>query len=220
MARRFTQIDIDEGVVLGDFYNKKITIAGSDMKALTFQAPRLYLPFGISGYSPPQGATKWNLDFALKGWNEDGGHVKRFYDWIRDLENKVISHIHNNSKDVFGMTSTRQQVEAMFSSNLRDAQGNYDPKLRVKADTWPDGSLKFKVFDAQQEDITAEAATDGLYKQHSGVALIELAGVWFFQRKFGITWRCTQLQVFETRSQQQQRLPEKCLINFDMVADI
>ena len=216
MARRFTQIDVDTGLVLGEFYNKRITLMDSDAKALSFQLPRLYMPFGMSGFAPPQGATKWNIDFVLKGWNDTDGYVARFYNWVREVENKIISHVHDNCQTIFGTSLSRQEVETMFNSNLKESQGPYDPKLRVKADTWPDGNLKFKIFDKEQQDVT-EPARDGLFKQHSGVALVEFAGVYFFNRKFGITWRTTQLQVFEPRSQQK---PQGCLINFDMVADI
>ena len=220
MAARFTQIDVADGVVLGEFYNKRIPIMGADQKPLTFQMPRMYLPFGLSGFVPPSGPTKWNLDFVMKGWNEPGGYVNRYYEWVREVENKVISHIHDNSQVIFGAHLTREEVESMFSSNLKDGQNGYDPKLRVKADTWPDGNLKFKVFDENQVDVTEPAEKD-LFKQNSGIALVELNGIWFFQRKFGITWRTTQLQIFKPRNTTSEgERPGKCLINFDMVADI
>lgn len=224
MASRFTQISVDDDVVLGEFYNKRIPIMNSDKKSLTFQMPRMYLPFGLSGFVPPSGPTKWNLDFVMKGWNEPGGYVNKYYDWVRELENKVISHIHENSQVIFGAPLSRQEIEGMFNSNLKESQNGYDPKLRVKADTWPDGNLKFKVFDEEQVDVTEPAEKD-LFRQHSGIALVELNGIWFFQRKWGITWRTTQLQIFKPRNNPGggggiPERPGKCLIDFSAVADI
>lgn len=219
MDARFTQLDVDDSLVLGEFYNKRIPLMTNTSTPFSFQAPRMYMPFGVSGFVPPHGATKWNIDFVLKGWDESGGHINRFYTWVKDVEHKVVSHIQQNSEIIFGRELPMDEVLKMFNSNLKDAQNGYDPRLRVKADTWPDNTFKFKVYDADRQDVSVESVTEGLFKRHSGVSLIELNAVWFMNRRFGITWRCTQLQVFQTRSQQVER-PNKCLIDFSAVPDI
>ena len=166
MARRFTHVDIDENLVLGDFYNKRIPIMDSDGKPMTFQMPRMYLPFGLSGFVPPHGATKWNFDFVMKGWDEPGGYVNRYYNWVREMENKVISHIHEQAQTIFGAPLSRQEVESMFNSNLKEAQNGYAPKLRIKADVWPDSNLKFKVFDSTQRTLRSFVGGTQQYLVH------------------------------------------------------
>lgn len=223
MATRFTQIDVESNFVLGEFYNKRIPIMTDTSTPFSFQGPRMYMPFGVSGFVPPHGPTKWNLDFVMKGWEETGGYVNRFHSWVKAVEDKVVSHVQKNSEIIFGRELPMSEVLSMFNSNLKEAQNGYDPKLRVKADTWPDGTLKFKVYDAEQQDVSVDAVTDGLFKRHSGVALIELNAVWFFHRRFGITWRTTQLQVFPARDRQEEgerERPKKCLIDFSAVPDI
>jgi hypothetical protein len=219
MANRFTQIDVDTNLVLGEFYNKRIPLMTDSSTPFTVQSPRMYMPFGISGFVPPHGPTKWNLDFVMKGWDENGGYVNRFYNWVKEVEHKVVSHIHENSEIIFGRELPLAEVRSLFNSNLKEAQNGYDPKLRVKADTWPDGKFKFKVYDSDQQEMSVDTVSDGLFKRHSGVVLFELNAVWFMNRRFGITWRTTQLQVFEPRTQHDER-PKKCLIDFSQVADI
>jgi hypothetical protein len=57
----------------GDYSSRKIVLS-KDGKPARFQIPRLYMPFGISGFTPDVGQKKWNIDFSLKGFDEDGDY--------------------------------------------------------------------------------------------------------------------------------------------------
>jgi hypothetical protein len=184
-------------IKFGDFVNKKIPICDTDDKALTFQIPRLYMPFGISGFAYQGRPIQWNVELALKGWGKDDGYVKKFYDFVKDIENAVIEHVCSQKEVIFGSSSlTDDDIRNMFNSNLKDAANGYEPKLRLKVDTDRDLMTKFKVFNEQHEDIT-QVVTDGLYARKSVVSVVELASVYFMNRKFGLVWRTAQMQVHE-----------------------
>ena len=178
----------------GEYASRKIVLS-KDGKPARFQIPRLYMPFGISGFTPDVGQKKWNIDFSLKGWDEDGGYVQKFYRFLVDLENSVVDHVHRNSDQIFGSPMSRDAVEAMFNSNIKYSEGR-EPKLRVKVDVDSDGMIKPKIFDANEVDITSEAE-EKLHARQTGAAIVELNSVYFMNKRFGVTWKLHQLKVFE-----------------------
>jgi hypothetical protein len=178
----------------GNYTSRKIVLS-KDGKPARFQIPRLYMPFGISGFTPDVGQKKWNVDFSLKGWNEDDGYIQKFYKFLVDLENSVIDHVHSKSEEIFGSPMSRDTVASMFNSNLKYSEG-HDPKLRVKVDVDNDGLIKPKIFDANEADITSEAE-EKLHARQTGAAIVELNSIYFMNRRFGVTWKLHQLKVFE-----------------------
>ena len=171
---RFTEINVDD-IEIGEYYNKKICLT-LNKAPLKFQIPRMYMPFGISGFTPEVGPTKWNIDFNMNGWDQEDNYVKRFHDFVKSLENRVIEHV----SDLFG-----KDMSSNFNSNVK--QG---PKFRVKV---PDN---MKVFNVNDDDVTTTLQS-GLYSKHSGVAMVELSGVYFLNKMFGFTWKAYQLKTYE-----------------------
>lgn len=176
-------------VEIHDYENKRMKVTAAHM-----QIPRMYMPFGISGFTPEIGQTKWNIDFAMKGWDETDNYVKKFYDTLRSIEGKVIDAVTAQSESIFGTPIPRDDIQKMFYSNIKESEDR-EPKFRVKVDTLPDGKIKPHIFDEQNQNITADAK-NGLYARNSGVAMVEVCGVYFLNRKFGLTWKLHQLKVF------------------------
>ena len=188
---------VKDAIKVGEFSNKKIPICDKDDKALTFQIPRLYMPFGISGFAVSNRPTQWNVELALKGWDKEDGYVKKFYEFVKDIEDVIIQKVITEKEVIFGTSAlSDEDIRKMFNSNLKEAMNGYEPKLRVKVDTHPDLLTKFKVFDSQNEDIT-QTVTDGLHSRKSVVSVVELSSVYFMNRKFGLVWRMAQMQVYE-----------------------
>ena len=86
--------DAIENLEISEFNNRKIVLSTKDGIPMRIQFPRLYMPFGVSGFTPEVGATKYNIDFAMKGYDEDGSYIKKFYDSLREIENKIIEMKH------------------------------------------------------------------------------------------------------------------------------
>jgi hypothetical protein len=178
----------------GEYASRKIVLS-KDGKPARFQIPRLYMPFGISGFTPDVGQKKWNIDFSLKGYDEDGGYIQKFYRFLLSLDNAVIDHVHRHSEQIFGAPMSRDAIEASFNSNVKHTEGR-EPKLRIKVDVDNSGLIKPKIFDANEVDITSEAE-EKLHSRQTGAAIVELNSIYFMNRRFGITWKLQQLKVFE-----------------------
>jgi len=114
---RFTSVDVND-IQLGAYANRSIPI-----EPIQFQIPRMYMPFGVSGFTPPYGPVKYNVDFAMKGWNEDDNYVKKFYDFVKAIEAKVIDYV---------LTIFRNEMTVdAFNSNIKPGTGDYEPKFPV-----------------------------------------------------------------------------------------
>jgi len=175
--------------------NQRITLSTKEGKPMRVQTPRLYMPFGISGFTPAVGNTKWNIDFSLKGHDEEGNYVRDFYETIQRVEAIVVEAVSEQSEDIFGKTMTVEELLPMFNSNLKHAPDR-EPKFRVRVDTTIDGEIKSGVFDKDGNNIATDL-TDKLYARNSGIAIVEMNSMYFLNKKFGVTWKLHQLAVYE-----------------------
>ena len=187
-----------DNLQINAFNNRKIVISTKQGTPLRVQFPRMYMPFGVSGFTPEVGQTKYNIDFAIKGYDEEDSYMKKFYDSVRKLEDQIIDSVVEQSEVIFGAPMTKEQLLPMFNSNVKEAPGR-EPKFRVKVDTTMDDQIKPNVFDADKNPLR-DNATNGLYARNSGHAIVELNSVYFLNRKFGCTWKLHQLIVEEPQN--------------------
>ena len=194
---KFVNFSVANDLKLGDFSSRKIVLTNADgSNPVRVQIPRMYMPFGLSGFTPEIGATKWNIDFSMKGHDEDGNYVKKFYDFLKDIETKVITHVHNESKRIFGSEQSIDDLREKFISNIKTSPGR-EPKFRVKVDTEANNKeIKPSVFNYENVQLF-EKIKDGLFSRNSGAAMVDLESVYFMNKKFGLIWRIYQLKVFE-----------------------
>jgi hypothetical protein len=187
-----------ENLQINKYNNRKIVISTKQGTPLRVQLPRMYMPFGVSGFTPEVGPTKYNIDFAIKGWDEEESYMKKFYDSLRKLENAIIDAVVEQSDVIFGSTMTKEELLPMFNSNVKESPGR-EPKFRIKVDTNVEEQIKANVFDGDKNPKKDEV-TNGLYARNSGHAIVELNSVYFLNRKFGCTWKLNQLVVYEPQN--------------------
>ena len=183
---------------IGEYNNRKVVLSTKQGTPMRIQFPRLYMPFGVSGFTPEVGMTKYNIDFALKGHDEDGSYIKKFYEGIREIEDKIIESVVNQSEKIFGNQMIKDELVPMFNSNVKESPDR-EPKFRVKVDTDHQGMIKAGVYDSDKNAVRAEVS-NGLYSRNSGHAIAELNSVYFLNRKFGCTWKLHQLVVYEPQN--------------------
>lgn len=174
---KFTDI---KKVKFAEFHNKHITMIKEDGSSIKFQLPRMHMEYGISGFVPNVGPTRWNIDFSLNGCDD-------FLGFVRRLETDVIEHVHNNSMVIFGKQLSLEELKGLFNSNIKD-----NNKFRVKFD-----DKNTTVFDSNNNVITPGETSSGDFRQMNGTAYVELGGVYFLNNMFGITWKTSQLKVYE-----------------------
>ena len=187
-----------DNLQINAFNNRKIVISTTQGTPLRVQFPRMYMPFGVSGFTPEVGQTKYNIDFAIKGYDEEDSYMKKFYDSVRKLEDQIIDSVVEQSEAIFGAPMTKEQLLPMFNSNVKEAPDR-EPKFRVKVDTTMEDQIKPNVFDADKNPLR-DNATNGLYARNSGHSIVELNSVYFLNRKFGCTWKLHQLIVYEPQN--------------------
>ena len=180
---RFTSIS-ENDIVIESYSNR-----GMRVQPVQFQIPRMYMPFGVSGFTPPYGTTKYNIDFSMKGWDQAGGYVNKFYEFLQMIETKVINHVETQSQQIFGSKLSREELNTLFTSNIKFSP-NHDPKFRVKV------SDKTQFFDVG-DNVLNQELSEGLYKRYSGAAFVQFGNIYFFNKKFGITWNIEQVKIYE-----------------------
>ena len=189
---------VPDNLVIHDYKNRKIVLSTKEGTPLRVQLPRMYMPFGISGFTPEVGATKYNIDFAIKGHDEEGSYMNKFYNALREVENKIIENVFENSDEIFEEVKDLDDIKQMFNSNIKESPGR-EPKFRVKVDTDISEHVKARVFDSEKT-LKRDQCTNGLYARNSGHAIVELSSVYFLNRMFGCTWKLHQLVVYEPQN--------------------
>ena len=183
-------------LVFDEYRSRKIDVSFPGDEPARFQIPKLYMPFGLSGFEADYGPKKWNVDFALKGVDEEGGQTKKFYDFIRKIESDVIDRVWSNSQTIFGRSMPRESVEGMFNSNIKQS-GNYEPKFRAKVDVESGtNAIKPKIFDSNGVEL-GDVASEKLHSRQTGIAIVEMCSIYFMNKMFGITWKLHQLKVYD-----------------------
>lgn len=188
---KFIDFDLNNNLKICEYDERKIPLCTTDLKPIKIQIPRMYMPFGVSGFTPKFGSTKFSIDFSMKGWNEENNYTQKFFQFIKELEQLIITKVVKQSTEIFGSQLTVEEITKMFNSNIKEQPG-HDPKFRVKIDN------KTRVFDESETDVTSEL-DNGLYSKHSGVALLEVNSVYFMNQMFGITWKALQMKIYEPR---------------------
>jgi len=187
-----------ENLQINKYNNRKIVLSTKQGTPFRVQFPRMYMPFGVSGFTPEVGPTKYNIDFAVKGYDEDDSFMKSFYDSLRKLENIIIDSVVEQSVEIFGKPMTKAELLPMFNSNIK-MSSDREPKFRVKADTDMEDTMKASVYNSDKNPIK-DFVSNGLYARNSGHAIVELNSVYFLNRMFGCTWKLYQLVVYEPQN--------------------
>jgi|TARA_X000000368_G_scaffold417899_1_gene415661 hypothetical protein len=188
-------INVKDTLKVANYDGRKISLCNKEDKSMKIIFPRMYMPFGISGFTPEIGPTKYNIDFAMKGWDEDGNFVQKFYHHMRELENKVIESVSEQSEDIFGRPMSVEELKPMFYSNIKESPDR-EPKFRVKVDSTIDDKVKPNVYDEEKKPMVDEIK-NGLYARNSGTAIVEMNSIYFLNRKFGVSWKLNSLVVYE-----------------------
>ena len=192
MAKFITAL---ETLKIVNYDGRKMSICTTEDKLMKFQIPRMYMPFGISGFTPEVGATKYNIDFAMKGYDEEENYVKKFYEILQELENRVIEAVSVESETIFGKKMSVDELRPMFNSNIKKVDDR-EPKFRIKVDTTFDDKIKSHVYD-ENKTALYDAVKNGLYARQSGTAVVEMNSIYFLNKKFGVSWKLNSLVVYE-----------------------
>jgi len=160
-----------------------INTPNTSTKRLVISLPRCRLPFGVSDYNGRK-----SLQFSLQGDNDKMVTFKKF---LADLDLLNVQTAVNNSTKWFKKNIPHDTVQTLYSPCMKQNNDKYPPMFRSR---FPTDAGKFvgDVFDVNKNLVSQEAITPGCEVE----AIVELVGIYFVAKEFGVSWKVIQLKVF------------------------
>lgn len=153
---------------------------GSDMTHVVIQTPRFQLEGCYAWRFSESDAAKHYLVLRV-----DGAFAK----WIEDIEQQVVTQATTHSVDWFGRVYDRATITSWFTETLK---GDDRRLLRLLV-PFRGSDCQVAFFNAQGQQIDV----DDVPQEGSAATLLEMDGVWFQNRKFGIRWKLSQVKCYQ-----------------------
>lgn len=161
----------------------KITYNGSKV---IFQTPKCYLPFGINKYEGAYGNT-YSIDLSLSSKTQN---MEIFEKFIEELDEQNIKSACKNSNSWLSKPLDIDDIKQIYKKQLRKSD-QYPSLMRVKIPTNSVGPL-VTVFDIDKNIIPLE----NIQKQSDVTCVLELTGLYFRAKEFGVSWKVIQIMSF------------------------
>jgi len=178
----------------------KMSFVSNAGKKLVFQTPEMYGPFGVSEWvNENDGSKKYDLQLSFKDI-EDRKTLQQLKKFLDEIDEKVIDEAFKNSQKWFGKKyKSKEVVSALFNESVKYYK---DPETGDRSDKYPanyklklpcrDGEFKVEAYDNKKNKIDISTSDT---KGARITALVECSGVWVIGGKFGVSYKCIQLQI-------------------------
>jgi len=193
--------------------NLVVTHAG---KPVVFQTPHLALPYSISKWTEPY--LKWTMDLSFRDAPRKPA-VASFLEWYTALDRRVKEEAVEHSEAWFRRPHTAEEVNGMYCSSLKQNRASLHPSLRLNLGS-ASGECAVPFFDQSGARNTRNDLGNDLGKPPGRMGVddvvrdaevqvqLELVGVWFFNRQFGLKWKVVQAGVRPRTAEPVQSLEE------------
>lgn len=182
---------------------------------LQIRLPRTNFPGGVIVRNDEKtGVTSYTLIGSLKGCDpyakdrcETDDDVGKFYNFLLDLEEKIIASAVENSVKWFGKKRSEEAIRDGFkrilniSSDKIDGEyvpnGKYPPSFRVKLPVY-ENRVSTEIVDAQRNPVYATPESlVSIFPKGVEANLVISGSIYVIAGGgFGVTWRLNQAQVF------------------------
>ena len=119
---------------------------------------------------------------------------------INSADASVCSYAKANSTEWFGKDLSEKTLNAAFTQSVRD-----DSMIVQKASKR--GSSVVRVFNHDKTTSSTDQLTDGILCD----VYVEMSGVQFFKRTYGIVWKIVQVRLKPTPKPKRNRYTDECL---------
>lgn len=186
-----------------------------DGQNIGIRLPRLGFPGGVLIRDGDDGKTTYTLIGSLKGCDpygkeraNDSDDTGRFYNFLLDLEEKIIQAAVENSVKWFGKKRSEEAIRDGFKHLMRlsvdkvDGEyipnGKYPPSVTLKVPVY-DGQVKIDIVDSKGNPVYASPASlASVFPKGVEANVAVSASVYIMAGGgFGVTWRVTHTQVFQ-----------------------
>jgi len=176
--------------------------------------PRIFYPAGVVVRTDDQGKSSYSLLASLKGCDTfvkqragaDVGEIGQLYNFMLDLQEKIIQHAITNSGKWFGKSKSeavlRETMKPILNPSVEKVNGEwvpsgkYPPSLRMKISVW-DGQVSLDAMDPNGESIavTLDNIEQVFAKRMEGRMVIA-PSIYVTGTGFGVTWRVVLAKIF------------------------
>ena len=176
--------------------------------------PRIFYPAGVVTRTDDQGKNSYSLLASLKGCDTfvkqratpDLGEIGQLYNFMLDLQEKIIQHAITNSGKWFGKSKSeavlRETMKPILNPSVEKVNGEwvpsgkYPPSLRMKISFW-DGQVSLDAMDPNGESIavTLDNIEQVFAKRMEGRMVIA-PSIYVTGTGFGVTWRVVMAKIF------------------------
>jgi hypothetical protein len=174
--------------------------------------PKLQYPMGVS-IKETENGTNYTMLASLRGCDsyakerapEDAGEIGQMYNFLKDLEEKVIKTSVEKSVSWFGRARKedvlRDSMKTLVSPSVEKQgaewvpNGKYPPSFRMKVPVY-DGKVNMDAVDMANRPISL--STDNLeavFPKRMEARFIVSPSIYVSGQGFGVTWRISYAQV-------------------------
>jgi hypothetical protein len=180
---------------------------------LQFRVPKMMYPMGINIKDTDSGATTYQLSATLKGCDPyakerasaDLGDVGNLYNFLLDMQEKLLDTAAANSGRWFGKTRDRNVLSALMKSFISPSvekvngewvpSGKYPPSFRMKVPVY-DGVVSMSVVDGTGKPVEVDTENiASVFPKRVEASLAISPSVYVSGQGFGVTWRVTHARV-------------------------
>jgi hypothetical protein len=150
--------------------------------------------------------------YVQKDAGEETGELGKLYNFLRDLEAKLVDTAVANSSKWFGKSRTEAGVRDSLTpilspsaekgpDGVRIPNGKYPPSFSMKIPIY-DGEVKMDAVDSKGAPVylTTENITE-VFQKHVEANLVISPSVYVVNASFGISWRVEHAQIFPSNRQ-------------------
>lgn len=154
---------------------------------LEIETPMLRCPFGIKVFEDTNKRYSFSLSFDKMDINERN---KKFYQFIKDLENYIYKYIKNNRNMYY--QDIKKKISRSFSSKIVEKNG-YAPllNLNIKNTT--------KIY-LNNEETTCQDLIIRKSSNFYTTCEIICNGIWISSNKFGVSWEVTKISIEDIKN--------------------
>ena len=184
-----------------------------DGQNLQLRLPRMSFPGGVL-MRETEGNTSYTLIGSLKGCDPygkeratDSDDTAKFYNFLLDLEEKIIAAAVEHSVKWFGKKRSEEAIRDGFKHLMRlsvdkkDGEyvpnGKYPPSVTVKVPVY-DNRVNVDIIDTRGDPVyVTPASLNSVFPKAVDANLVVSASIYIIAGGgFGVTWRLTYAQVF------------------------
>ena len=176
--------------------------------------PRIFYPAGVVTRTDDQGKSSYSLLASLKGCDTfvkqragaDVGEIGQLYNFMLDLQEKIIQHAITNSGKWFGKSKSeavlRETMKPILNPSVEKVNGEwvpsgkYPPSLRMKISVW-DGQVSLDAMDPNGESIAVTLDNiESVFAKRMEGRMVIAPSIYVTGTGFGVTWRVVLAKIF------------------------